>query len=93
MGVCKRAISPVDIGASHLNWSLISMVGEGNSVNVPLSADWREFVVIGADMGNPHAVIFLDTLYGFAGTTMAPSLRLTGFSPPQRTCIKSRIQV
>lgn len=55
----------VDMGEPGTQRAEVPMQGEGSALDAPLCVDGREFRVHGVSMGNPHAVIFLDSLEGF----------------------------
>lgn len=71
----------VDMGEPRLDRSLIPMAGEGSVFDVPLSVLGHDFVVNGANMGNPHAVIFLDSLDGFAWDQYGPLISTNPLFP------------
>jgi diaminopimelate epimerase len=71
----------VDMGEPRLDRAAIPMAGEGTNFNVPLTVEGREFFVNGANMGNPHAVIFLDTLDGFAWERYGPRISTHSLFP------------
>jgi diaminopimelate epimerase len=62
----------VDMGAPRNDKTEVPMQGAGPAINVPLCLEGREFLVNGVSMGNPHAVIFLDTLEGFPVEQFGP---------------------
>jgi diaminopimelate epimerase len=64
----------VDMGEPGVDRAAIPMAGEGSALNVPLEVDGRTFVVNGVSMGNPHAVVFLDSLEEFDWERYGPQL-------------------
>lgn len=64
----------VDMGEPGLGRPDVPMEGSGSALNVPLSVDGWDFVANGISMGNPHAVIFLDSLEGLPVERLGPRI-------------------
>lgn len=64
----------VDMGEPAADRASVPMTGEGSALNVPLEVGDRTLVVNGVSMGNPHAVVFLDSLEGFDWQRYGPQL-------------------
>ena len=62
----------VDMGEPSAERPDVPMQGTGSALNVPLCVDGREFSVNGISMGNPHAVIFVESLEGFPFERLGP---------------------
>lgn len=65
----------VDMGVPRLTRQEIPMLGEpadGRVVSLPLVAGDREFWVTAVSMGNPHCVIFVDSVDSFPVGTYGP---------------------
>lgn len=65
----------VDMGVPRLTRQEIPMLGEpadGRVVSLPLVAGDREFRVTAVSMGNPHCVIFVDSVDSFPVGTYGP---------------------
>lgn len=71
----------VDMGEPRFERSAIPMAGEGSNFEVPICIDGREFVISAANMGNPHAVVFVDSLDGFAWDKYGPILSIHPLFP------------
>jgi len=64
----------VDMGKPSVERAEVPMEGSGSALDVPLSVDGQEFVAHGVSMGNPHAVIFLNTLEGLPLERLGPRI-------------------
>jgi diaminopimelate epimerase len=75
----------VDMGIPKLNRSELDMSGEdGKVVAEGLKAEGRRFEITGVSMGNPHVVIFEDSLDNFPVSRFGPAIE-THKSFPKRT--------
>lgn len=64
----------VDMGEPGTERAEVPMEGAGSALNVPLSVDGQEFIAHGVNMGNPHAVIFMDSLEGLPLERLGPRI-------------------
>jgi diaminopimelate epimerase len=64
----------VDMGEPSVERPDVPMEGSGSALNVPIAVDGMDFVAHGVSMGNPHAVIFLDTLEGLQIERLGPRI-------------------
>jgi diaminopimelate epimerase len=75
----------VDMGVPKLNRSDLDMHGdEGKVISEGLKAEGRRFEITGVSMGNPHVVIFEDSLDDFPVNRYGPAIE-THKSFPKRT--------
>jgi len=71
----------VDMGEPILEARLIPVDADGRITDMPLTIEDREFKITCVSMGNPHAVIVMDTLEGFDVTHYGPLIERHPFFP------------
>lgn len=64
----------VDMGEPVLEGSLIPTRLEGRVIDHPLDVKDRQFLITCVSMGNPHAVIFVDSVHDFPIIRYGPSI-------------------
>jgi diaminopimelate epimerase len=64
----------VDMGEPSVERADVPMEGAGSALDVPISVDGMDFIAHGVNMGNPHAVIFLQTLDGLPLERLGPRI-------------------
>ncbi|MFQ5737313.1 MAG: diaminopimelate epimerase [Thermodesulfobacteriota bacterium] len=75
------ALVRVDMGEPVLDGPLIPARAKGRVIDRPLKALDRVFDVTCVSMGNPHCVIFVDDVDGFAVDRYGPVIERDGFFP------------
>jgi len=77
----------VDMGVPLLERSKIPMFGQGNCINEDLQVNGEAYKVTCLSVGNPHCVIFVDSVNDFPVQRVGPKIEMHGFFP-QRTNVE-----
>ena len=71
----------VDMGVPLLERSKIPMFGQGNCINEDLQVNGEAYKVTCLSVGNPHCVIFVDSVNDFPVQRVGPKIEMHSFFP------------
>ena len=71
----------VDMGVPLLERSKIPMFGQGNCINEDLQVNGKAYKVTCLSVGNPHCVIFVDSVNDFPVQRVGPKIEMHSFFP------------
>lgn len=71
----------VDMGVPALERSKIPMLGQGNCINEDLQVNGEAYKVTCLSVGNPHCVIFVDTVNDFPVQRIGPKIETNSVFP------------
>lgn len=64
----------VNMGKPQLEREKIPMYGKGTFINKPISVNWKKFLATCLSLGNPHCVIFVDTVDRYPISDVGPQI-------------------
>ncbi len=71
----------VDMGTPMLERSKIPMLGQGTCINEDLQVNGEKYKVTCLSVGNPHCVVFVDSLEGFPVQNIGPKIEVHSLFP------------